>query len=276
MNTGWMYYKGIYRGIEKKLLLYHIAMKQAGDSEDREKKKPEKTSSLEKEMKEYIQKENKRLLDKKINISMIIPPWETLSGITSPSLTTTYPGLAAGTGYEHEAGIEGEFKTGFSFDHTTGLPILPGSSVKGILRNSFNHTEYIKEKLGGDYPSEKIELLKKWIFEGIMDGKPVSIYKRIIFFDAVIIPGKDDLFDEDYLSPHTSMFSEPIPIKFLRVMPGSRITFGFKIPEKTILSPGFIINASRVRDLFKKIILDTGVGAMTCYGYGHLIDPNSR
>ena len=49
-------------------------------------------------------------------------------------LTTTYPGLVLGTGYSHETGTEGEFKLGFYFDWTTGLPVIPGSSVKGILR----------------------------------------------------------------------------------------------------------------------------------------------
>lgn len=50
---------------------------------------------------------------------------------------TTYPGLIAGTGYTHETGTKDEFKLGFFFDHTTGLPVIPGSSVKGVLRSIF-------------------------------------------------------------------------------------------------------------------------------------------
>lgn len=53
------------------------------------------------------------------------------------SLKTTYPGLFTGSGYNHETGNTGEFSLGFFFDHTTGLPILPGSSVKGVLRSVF-------------------------------------------------------------------------------------------------------------------------------------------
>ena len=52
-------------------------------------------------------------------------------------LTTTYPGLLSGVGISHETGKLGEFKLGFSFDHTTGLPYLPGSTVKGNLRHVF-------------------------------------------------------------------------------------------------------------------------------------------
>ncbi|MEO0625665.1 MAG: type III-B CRISPR module RAMP protein Cmr6 [Bacteroidota bacterium] len=54
------------------------------------------------------------------------------------SLQTTYPGLLTGTGYPHETGgADDEFKIGFYFDQTTGLPTLPGSSIKGILRAHF-------------------------------------------------------------------------------------------------------------------------------------------
>ena len=53
------------------------------------------------------------------------------------SLRTSYPGLLLGTGYIHGIGKTGEHKIGFFFDHTTGLPIIPGSSVKGVLRSVF-------------------------------------------------------------------------------------------------------------------------------------------
>jgi len=59
-------------------------------------------------------------------------------GIHGFELYTTYPGLTTGTGLPH--GIKGEdddFKIGSYFDYTTGLPTLPGSSVKGVLRSMF-------------------------------------------------------------------------------------------------------------------------------------------
>jgi CRISPR-associated protein Cmr6 len=40
----------------------------------------------------------------------------------------------------------GEYKTGFFFDHTTGMPVIPGSSVKGILRSAFPSTYFEKAK----------------------------------------------------------------------------------------------------------------------------------
>lgn len=52
---------------------------------------------------------------------------------------TTYPGMLIGSGYSFGTGMKegNEFKLGFYFDHTTGMPMLPGSSVKGLLRSVF-------------------------------------------------------------------------------------------------------------------------------------------
>jgi CRISPR-associated protein Cmr6 len=47
------------------------------------------------------------------------------------------PGMVSGIGIAHAAEEVGEFKLGFEFDHTTGQPILPGSSVKGAARSVF-------------------------------------------------------------------------------------------------------------------------------------------
>lgn len=52
-------------------------------------------------------------------------------------LKTTYPGLLLGSGYSHETGSKGEYKLGFFFEHVSGMPIIPGSSVKGTVRSVF-------------------------------------------------------------------------------------------------------------------------------------------
>jgi len=54
-----------------------------------------------------------------------------------PSLTIEAPGFVTGTGIKRGTGELGEIKIGFAFDYTTGLPFLPGSSVKGLLRSAF-------------------------------------------------------------------------------------------------------------------------------------------
>lgn len=64
-----------------------------------------------------------------------------INGISEETfeLTTIYPGLITGMGYAHNSILldEGEFKNGFYFDYTTGLPVITGSSIKGVIRDAF-------------------------------------------------------------------------------------------------------------------------------------------
>lgn len=63
--------------------------------------------------------------------------WDEMDGYQSFRLETVYPGLLIGLGNSHNLALEGAVKCGFSFDYTTGLPYLPGSSLKGVLRSYF-------------------------------------------------------------------------------------------------------------------------------------------
>ena len=58
-------------------------------------------------------------------------------------MTVDYPGLITGTGITHETKIQGEFKLGMHFDYTYGMPVIYGSTVKGVLRS------YFKEEYDG-------------------------------------------------------------------------------------------------------------------------------
>ncbi len=90
-----------------------------------------------KEISDFLKKAQKGLLEFRLASSSIEFPKLPKQKQHSFSMTTRYPGLLIGTGYSHQIGVEGEFKIGFYFDYTTGLPILPGSSVKGLLRSAF-------------------------------------------------------------------------------------------------------------------------------------------
>ena len=56
----------------------------------------------------------------------------------------------------HESGIGGdapdkdgaEIKLGFTLDYVTGLPVIPGSTVKGVLHGAFeHHGEYVADEV---------------------------------------------------------------------------------------------------------------------------------
>ena len=199
-------------------------------------------------------------------------------------LKTTYPGLLVGSGWDHSAGnIEGEFKIGFYFDYTSGLPVIPGSSVKGVIRSAFPNKEnarlsedykeqremYIKECLRsiGLCQTNEVDInkLEKEIFEGVKHDKLQPIYKRDIFYDAVAIRSDNEgslFMGDDFITPHKdSPYTNPIPIKFLKVLPNVIFRFQFDLKDG-------LITAECKLKLFKRIILDLGMGAKTAVGYG--------
>lgn len=198
-------------------------------------------------------------------------------------LKTTYPGLLVGSGYNHIIGMTGEFKLGFDFDYTTGLPIIRGSSIKGAIRSVFFHDKDIlkdeKKEYLGDLLREigidikKINLndLKEEIFEGKKDKKSLSLYERDIFYDAEIdmietkklMGTNKNILGEDYITPHKEALKNPIPLKFIKVMPNVVWRFEFRLNNR-------IITKEQKLELFKRIILDLGIGAKTNVGYGRL------
>jgi CRISPR-associated protein Cmr6 len=163
--------------------------------------------------------------------------------------TTTYPGLLLGSGYAHElSSIEGQAILGFDFDYTTGLPIIRGSSIKGVLRSAFKYEDYIKELLGNQ--SLNISKLEKEIFDN-----------SDIFFDATIVSSGKILAD-DYLAPHgDNELKNPTPLRFIKVAPNVTFRFDFE------LSDG-VIDKNEKTLLFASILADLGVGAKTNVGYG--------
>ena len=176
--------------------------------------------------------------------------YETLFAIENAQtfeLTTIYPGLLVGSGYNHPKLKENndDFQLGFFFDHTTGLPIISGSSIKGVLRSVFKHKEFMKD------------IYSKELDESIFEDN------KTIFYDAFIVRTEHQdkkIFGSDYVTSHFSdevdgTFKSPNPIKFLKILPEVTFRFQFSCDDE-------------YRELFKSILLDFGVGAKTNVGYG--------
>lgn len=296
-NIGFYFYRGLYEGLEEKLL---------SQDEDLEK--------------EILTRSRYLLENRKVD-TLKAESWidRSLKDISHFCLVTTYPGLLIGSGYCHGIKSEGDFKLGFYFDYTTGMPVIPGSTIKGVLRSAFGAShnknerfrqekqKYILEKLIGladqqrgnieeiknhGYTSRFVELLEKDIFEGIgSDGKVKPLAERDVFFDAYPVAGdkgtSENLFYDDYITPHiedkidikkgayeideNSALKNPIPIRFLKVAPGIRYKFSFILHDSVILTgPNQELKITKKMKvlLFKEIILDFGLGAKTNVGYG--------
>jgi CRISPR-associated protein Cmr6 len=240
------------------------------------------------------------------------PYKEKLRGWTQISLKTTYPGLFLGSGYNHETGNIGEFKLGFFFDHTSGLPTIPGSSVKGVLRSVFpqfkkithlrdleqastlqkHKAQYVAEL--ADLPGAKqaeptlallwlIHRLEMAIFEGCVlstddTGKVISTTTPMLLHDRCLdaypnVAVNKPIFASDVLTPHgKDPLKNPKPLPFLKVMPHIRFEFCFLLHDLD-LGHDTVFDVARKRKLFEAILREVGVGAKTNVGYGQLIHP---
>ena len=200
------------------------------------------------------------------------------------------PGLLIGSGLAHGLpGSEEDVKTGLQFDYTSGLPVIPGSSVKGVIRSAFPTIKEDK-KQSNEADAEKLNYIKSLIADipefsalRLEDKDILELGNQMfnhgdVFADALLVgygtrmkqhgPVKQVLA-EDYITPHTGgPLAQPIPIKIVKVAPGVTFAFCFKFSETKIGSEK--VDADMKKALCTAILQDLGVGAKTNVGYGVL------
>jgi len=176
-------------------------------------------------------------------------------------------------------------EVGMVFDHTIGIPYIPASSVKGIVR--FAHMlELIQSDNLDEYTDKDCEYVVesslKTLIPGIFGGdadiiengkNKTEIWKgKVIFLDAY--PNKVPDLHVDIMNPHygdyysdekgeipPADYLDPTPIKFLTVKPGTVFEFRALAPkESDFIEP--------VKTAFQNVLEDEGVGAKTAVGYG--------
>lgn len=184
-------------------------------------------------------------------------------------LKTSYSGLLVVSGHPHEAGVKGEFGFGSIFDYTTGLPVIPGSSVRGILRSYLENKWSVYDATTGKTvlpDGDKATILA--IFEGILDGSPIPKYKRDLFFDAVPVATRNKngrFIGEDTITPHKDPLMNPVPLPLIKVLPDVTYQFSFKLGDSGI-------KAEEKGKLFKEALLKFGAGEKTNLGYGQFTE----
>lgn len=234
---------------------------------------------------------------------------EDLINIDKIYFSVNYPGLLIGTGTTIEytpfnkEKKDNNFKTGLSFDYTTGLPYIPGSGIKGVIRDFFpqkiedkNYSEKEKLKyqeqneakmelinqiLESNYSFEEIEKIKESIFDGrdfrekenLEEEKFLPIFKRDKFIEGrILVQDGKQILDKDYITPHKKILENPVPIQILKIVPETEIEILFQLNETKIFkSEGndIIITKEQKKNLFTEILFLTGLGAKTNVGYGH-------
>ena len=192
------------------------------------------------------------------------------------------PGLLIGSGLAHGLpGSEEDVKTGLQFDYTSGLPVIPGSSVKGVIRSAFPTIVADAEKL--NYIKSLIADIPEFSSLVLEDIDILELGNQMfnhgdVFADALLVGygtrmkqhgTVKQVLAEDYITPHTGgPLAQPIPIKIVKVAPGVALAFCFKFNETKIGAK--VVSASMKKALCAAILQDLGVGAKTNVGYGVL------
>jgi len=198
--------------------------------------------------------------------------------------------LVTGLGESHPS------ETSLVFDHTSGIPYIPASSIKGIIR--FAHSLNLLFDDSGNFSSEFViqgkndeneidEVLDEanndtWIpqiFGGDSRGQDKKITTnrgQVIFLDAYpeTIPDLHvDIINPHYKKYHGSEdeapgdYCDPEPIKFLTIAKSSSFVFRMLVPE-VISFP-----MEKIRKAFLDVLENHGIGAKTATGYGRFSPP---
>src|SRR5574337_1019316 len=217
----------------------------------------------------------------------------TLDAIATAPFTT-------GLGNEHP------LENGFAFLNPYGLPYLPGSGIKGVLRQA------ARELAGGDWgdthgwSEEKIHLLGciELPTTDVLFGRETEggdsdhVHGALSFWDAIPqIPG--DHLAVDVMTPHQSHYYQqrkdrksgdstsphdsgaPNPISFLTLPPGTGFAFHVvcDVAHLTRLAPD-LADSQRWQQLltaaFEHAFEWLGFGAKTAVGYGAMESETQR
>ena len=175
-------------------------------------------------------------------------------------------------------GIEHPLENGMAFMNPYGLPYLPGSGVKGVLRRA-------AEELAGEAPNVQWGINTGWTRDTITTlfgkspppGSDDAERGALTFWD--VFPRCDGLYVE-IMNPHYRTYYEgsstphdagnPVPIFFLTVPAG--ICFSFRVQCDLSRLQGTLAAQwhTLLREAFEHAFAWIGFGAKTAVGYGHM------
>ena len=158
--------------------------------------------------------------------------------------------FVAGLGATHP------LETGFTWHRTLGVPYLPASSIKGMMRAWLLY--WLKD-----------EAMANQLFG---DTATVGV-GRLIVFDA--LPESTPKLEVDIMNPHYSPYYadptkppadyySPVPVNFLPVAPGQWFEFALA----PVQGRGTGADLSRGAELLQEALAILGCGGKTAVGYG--------
>jgi len=170
-------------------------------------------------------------------------------------------------------GNESPLEVGLKLNRTYGVPVIPGSALKGVCRRA---AYLLLEK--GILSMEQFDVIFGKIENNSQGAHEESAASCIVFWDAWFDPDSAGgrPFSQDVVTVHhpeyyrtegqqwPTDFDDPNPVPFLVVRSGSRFLFTISAPDATW--------ASFVTNLMKWSLVELGVGGKTNAGYGRFED----
>jgi len=184
-------------------------------------------------------------------------------------------------------GSENVLETGLRLHHTYGVPLIPGSALKGLASHYCDEV-WGQRHLGEDAPPQNKQFRRKRPTDAV-EGE----YHRLIFgttedsgvitfHDAWIVPEslEDGALRLDVMTPHhpkwqtneapPTDFDSPVPVSFLSVAGTFDVRISWSGPAATPSE-----KAEAWIDLAMKILCEAlaewGVGGKTSSGYGRFV-----
>lgn len=177
-------------------------------------------------------------------------------------------------------GSENVLETGLRLHHTYGVPIIPGSALKGLAAH------YCRDVWGQRHSSTVAEDNRPYrrggqfhdlVFGTTDDGGVIT------FHDAWVTPESlgQSAIHLDVMTPHhlkwqtneapPTDFDSPVPVSFLSVTGTFQIRLSWNGPADT--PPERAAEwTERTMSILKEALAEWGVGGKTSSGYGRLVD----
>lgn len=154
---------------------------------------------------------------------------------------------------------------GFSLDHATGMPLIPGSSIKGLALAG-------ARMLGDEHVASRL------LGTGPEPGKPGTASSGVIaFLDALPASASGGLFEIDIITCHHDLetlcrqktpweTNAPNPVHFIVVKRG--VNFIVRLLPLVGATPADLATVWR---WLTQAMTDLGIGGKTAVGYGELL-----
>lgn len=154
-------------------------------------------------------------------------------------------------------GNDSPLEVGLTLNHTYGMPLIPGSAIKGLVSRALKSAEAsanVRECLLGKQDlAGSCVFFDAWFAPDSVEGKP--------FHRDVVTVHHPEYYRSRGKTPPTD-FDDPTPVPFLVVRPGAKFLFAIKGPspewqDYVALALGWALE-------------ELGVGAKTNAGYGRI------